>query len=610
MLNFRTSALATLCALGLVSCICSGCRSDDKSATWGTKHFFRQVRVPFPGRIGRRESLHQRLATAASQLPADQGLDEAVENVRLAEQAEHDSDPQCVSLYAQAVMASWQMLQTSDNNDNTTDEKSEVAWEIYHGGLSQLAAAALEHGRLDPQTGISWVTEDGEEQLIQIAHHGFPWKAENLSALRIVPGHDDTKLKRYWEQPGLGVPLLVQREHTKPQPYMSQSNLYSATAILRPADNATTDNAITDVVPNQVDRDPRKPRVVGVLDLHDPVRVAQVSYNHRTWDLARDVSAPLAVAREQFNRDNYKSFLLPGREADSVGLRMIEPYQPGKIPIVFVHGLLSDRVTWIDLLNDLRAVPWFGQHYQVWAFQYPTGQPYIRSAAEMRQALTDAVEYCDPQGADTALSQMVLVGHSMGGLVSKLQVSDSGNALWDAIATRPADEITVSDEERAVIDSIFFFEPLPFVERVVFIGSPHQGSPFAKSWAGTIGSKLVVRPKERIALLKSVVNENPGIFKGDLSKHLPASVDLLRSDNAILMAAYQLPVNPNVQLHTIIGTGKSLKDGTPADGVVPVTSARHPGTISERLIDTTHTQLTDHPETTEEVLRILMQARE
>jgi hypothetical protein len=73
----------------------------------------------------------------------------------------------------------------------------------------------------------------------------------------------------------------------------------------------------------------------------------------------------------------------------------------------------------------------------------------------------------------------------------------------------------------------------------------------------------------------------------------------------MLLATYKLRVNPDVRLHTIIGTGRELSDGTPADGVVAVESARHPGTISELHIDTTHTQLTSHPETTAEIVRIL-----
>ena len=600
MLNLRTSALFSLAAILLLTLNCGGCRSVDRHGSSAALGLARRPNFSFSREEP--QTLHQRLASAVAETPVqDEQLNSAVESVRLAEQAHRNSDPRCVALYADAVLASWQSLEASGGHGNAETARAELAWEIYHGTLALLTSSAIEFGRLDPQSGISWVTDDGVQQRIEIAHHGFPWRAKDFNELQLVPPFEHTKLKRYWSEPGLGVPLLVKRDSTEPpSDYMEQSGLYSATAILLPTSNHAVRqvSAASNVDSNQS-------RVVGVLNLYDPIRVTQVSHNDQTWDLARDVSAPLVVAQKQFNRDNFLGFLVPGKEEHLQCLRMIEPYQPGKIPVVFVHGLLSDRITWIDLVNDLRSVPWFNEHYQIWAYQYPTGQPFVRTAADMRKRLSDAIRYCDPQGTDPALRQMVLVGHSMGGLVSKLQICQCETELWDAVATRPLDKIVATEHEHDEINKVFCFGPLPFVQRVVFIGSPHQGSPFASGWAGWLGSKLVVRPKERTAMLKSLLHENPGLFDG---KHrIPASVELLRPDNAILQATYNLHVNPAVQLHTIIGNGKPLKDGTPADGVVPVASARHPGTITEKLIDTTHTQLTDHPETTEEVLRILRQ---
>jgi hypothetical protein len=168
----------------------------------------------------------------------------------------------------------------------------------------------------------------------------------------------------------------------------------------------------------------------------------------------------------------------------------------------------------------------------------------------------------------------------------------------------PIDEVKIAPEKRPQVDAIFFFEPLPFAKRVIFIGAPHQGSKMAESWIGKLGSSLVRGPKERTKATKTILHDNPGVFK-DVGRHFPTSVDLLRPDNPILMAAYQLPVNPEVKLHTIIGTGHPLRDGIDADGVVPVESARHPDTVSEKLIKTSHTGLPDHSETTSEVARIL-----
>ena len=127
----------------------------------------------------------------------------------------------------------------------------------------------------------------------------------------------------------------------------------------------------------------------------------------------------------------------------------------------------------------------------------------------------------------------------------------------------------------------------------------------AKGVVGRLGSALVMTPNDKESRFKTFVRANPDVFTGDLATRLPSSIDLLRPDNPMLLATYKLRVNADVRLHTIIGTGRELKDGTPADGVVAVGSARHPGTVSELHIDTTHTQLTSHPETTAEVVRIL-----
>ena len=390
--------------------------------------------------------------------------------------------------------------------------------------------------------------------------------------------------------------MVAIRERSEPAKHLGRMIPYSATGVLRPADR-DSDSKLQPV-------SYRNDSTLAVLELHDPLRVTEFSDESRQWDLARDVSAPLGFARSHLNRNNVRSFLNPARDDEFSGLRMLEPYQPGKIPIIFVHGLLSDRLTWLDLINDLRHSAWISEHFQIWLYQYPTGQPFIISAAAMRNTLRDAVQEFDPHGKDPAISEMVLIGHSMGGLVSKLLITSSQDDLWESVASLPIDKVKIAPEKRLRVESIFFFEPLPFVKRVIFIGTPHQGSKIADSWVGVLGSSLVHRSRERTRETKTVLHDNPGVFK-NLEKHLPTSVDLLRPENPILLASYPLPVNPAVTLHTIIGTGHPLRDGTDADGVVPVESARHPQTASESLIQSNHTGLPDHPDTTKEVARIL-----
>ena len=293
-------------------------------------------------------------------------------------------------------------------------------------------------------------------------------------------------------------------------------------------------------------------------------------------------------------------------QGERSGLRMIEPYRPGRLPVVFVHGLASDKFTWLDLVNDLRSTPGFSEHFQIWAFQYSTGQPFLRSGYELRQCLQGARQHLDPEGVDPALSNFMLIGHSMGGLVSKLQITSSESRIWDRYFNQPFDTMQIPEERKDFVRDSLFFEPLPLVKRVVFIGTPHRGSSLAHHLAGKLGSLLIRTPAERTRVLEEIKKLNPdSSFDKSLARGLPTSIELLRQDSPLLMAMYDLPVSPSVQLHNIIGTARTRWDGTLSDGVVPITSARHPGTVSQLEVDATHTELTRHPETVDELRRLL-----
>ena len=92
----------------------------------------------------------------------------------------------------------------------------------------------------------------------------------------------------------------------------------------------------------------------------------------------------------------------------------------------------------MPVFNDLRADPELRDRFQFWFYFYPTGDPYLATAADLRD---DLERTCGPTSTPitrtTALGNMVLVGHSMGGLISKLLTVDSGDDFWRA-GERPA----------------------------------------------------------------------------------------------------------------------------------------------------------------------------
>ena len=117
---------------------------------------------------------------------------------------------------------------------------------------------------------------------------------------------------------------------------------------------------------------------------------------------------------------------------------MLEPYDPNRIPVLMVHGLWSSPTTWMDMFNDLRSFPEIRERYQFWFYLYPSGQPFWISATQLRNDLVTMRDAFDRPRRDKSLDNMVLVGHSMGGLVSRMQTIDSGDEFWRIVSEQPA----------------------------------------------------------------------------------------------------------------------------------------------------------------------------
>jgi hypothetical protein len=85
----------------------------------------------------------------------------------------------------------------------------------------------------------------------------------------------------------------------------------------------------------------------------------------------------------------------------------IEPYQPGRIPVVFVHGTASSAGRWGDMVNDLMDDPRICDRYQFWFFTYDTGNPVLYSALLLREALRDATPHRGSYLTEYPLAELV-----------------------------------------------------------------------------------------------------------------------------------------------------------------------------------------------------------
>jgi pimeloyl-ACP methyl ester carboxylesterase len=281
---------------------------------------------------------------------------------------------------------------------------------------------------------------------------------------------------------------------------------------------------------------------------------------------------------------------------------MLRPYESGKVPVLFVHGLASSPVAFLQAINDFQNDAALSARYQFWTFVYPTGRSIVGSARRLREALGRAEAV---YGTDPAFHRMVVVGHSMGGILAHMVASDSGRAVWDGALNVPPEELRASPPTRAALDQLLFFHPLPYVRRIVFIATPHRGSRLANGVVGRAFSGRIRSAADQAALLAEIEALNgPGVVRDENVRGVSINaIGNLRVDSPLLLAVSRLPVAPGVPYHTI---AFRFAGHAPNDLVVPLWSARLDGAASEAILPGTHGSQQD-PAALAEVRRILVE---
>ncbi len=284
------------------------------------------------------------------------------------------------------------------------------------------------------------------------------------------------------------------------------------------------------------------------------------------------------------------------------GLLMMRPYRPGRNPVVLVHGTASSPVRWAEMFNELSHDPVLSNRYQFWLFQYNTGQPVLYSAMQLRRALRNVLSEIDPLSEDDALRQMVMIGHSQGGLLTKLMATNSGNRFWENVTKEPFESVEMVPETRALLREAMFFEPVPTLRRVVFIATPHRGSYQATGWVLNLVRRFINLPGTLVAQFQ-------GLLQGHTFSHLgisqmPTSVDNMSPGHPFLRALNDLAIDPRITAHSIIAVLGEPPFIGKTDGVVAYESAHIEGVESEKVVRSGHSTQ-GHPDTVEEVRRIL-----
>jgi pimeloyl-ACP methyl ester carboxylesterase len=282
---------------------------------------------------------------------------------------------------------------------------------------------------------------------------------------------------------------------------------------------------------------------------------------------------------------------------------LIRPYEPDKIPVVMVHGLLSSPLAWIPMLNELLRDPEIQRRYQFLLYMYPTGMPVPIAAAGLRDSLDQARATFAPGSQPSPFDQMVLIGHSMGGLLSHAMSVRSDDHFWAIYSDRPFDDIAGPPDTLAALRHYAFFDWKPYVKRVVFLATPHHGSDYSRGVVGRLGTSLIAEPDDYTKLLSELVRENPDAFPPRF-KRLPTSIETLTPDSPELLALLKMTPNPDTRFHSIIGSMRPEAVASTSDGVVPYRSAHLDG-VPEHIVRSDHGVQKD-PEAIRIVRRILL----
>ena len=472
-----------------------------------------------------------------------------------------------------------------------------LASEFHNRSLSRYLLYARSAG-IRFQPGLRLPTATGSLELKE-RQSGLPFKPEEFSSTHLAFEYTVSGLDVIHSVPGLGVPLILVRDPSpagngRPEdrflPRVRQT--LAATFFLR-----IETQPVADADGRRVYR--------SRLELYDPMRVNTVQVENMTVPLETDTTTPLAwMAANAPAPKGIKGLMDPDALKAAQGLYMLQPYQKDKIPVVFVHGLISSPLTWLPMINGLMGDPELRAKYQFWYFSYPTGNPVLYSESLLRESLENACKTFDPDGTNPAFKNMLIVGHSMGGLLAKAMVQDSGDHLWNAVSKVPPSELPVSQDVHALVEKMFFFKPLPFVTEAVFISAPHRGSGMAQGSIGNIGRSLVTLP---FALAKASAS-----FLGSLAtlghrlplKGLPTGIDGLSPKNPVLTTSANLPVA--VPFHSIIGNEVQAGVAGGTDGVVPYWSSHLDGAQSELIVKSGH-GAHEHPQAIREVRRIMLE---
>lgn len=381
----------------------------------------------------------------------------------------------------------------------------------------------------------------------------------------------------------LGAPMLLEYDTTQAPFYPREGLMVSATVVYR-----------------RVQNEPHLSVVAGKNT---------IELNGSTYPLKIDNVAPITAMTRRGRhvaRAGFSGMVDSTKMPVKTGIFLTEPYDPKKMPVLMVHGLQSTPFAFASLIDAIRLDPALNQRFQVWTFLYGTGTPVLFNAFELREQLEKTIRELDPSDRDFATRHIIVLGHSMGGLMAHTLTSSSGGKVWNALFAVQPEKLRGDPASIRVLSQGLHFRRSARVVRVIFAATPHRGSKLAVSWIGHIGESLIHLPSRVQTNVVKIISENQDVSTAaarEFDRHMNFSaVHTLSSHDPALKALLDLPIE--VPFHSIIGQHNGGPIEKSSDGVVAYTSSHLDGAASELVVRSGH-NVCDNSDAQREVMRIL-----
>lgn len=485
--------------------------------------------------------------------------------------------------------------ETHENDLNVVDPRVRVAIDLYNTSLAR--AFISEDGEsVDLRAG----TFDLPFGTIEIAfdESALTWSGTQLSDFIPATELEVEGLTNRYRRWGIGAPLAARAIRSGDSPekagYLPPAVRVPVTALLR------IDNPRAQLGQSEL---------TGQMELYTPTDSEEVSIGSLTLPLETEPTAALAVGLAEANpwRQELRRFMGAMVNSSSTDVRMsaLEPAKPDSIPVVFVHGTYSSSARWANMVNDLLAYQEIRDRFDFYFFSYESGNPIVFSGSQLRGRLDELHERLLAEGMGDCSNHMVVIGHSQGGMLTKMTAIDSGDTFWGAVSRKPFDKVKISSKNRELIREAMFFDARPYVDRVVFIATPHRGSYLAASgFARRLAQRLIAIPADLASLSADMLQlrEDPDTMLN--MERVSTSIDNMSPGSTAVKTLSSVPIKEGIAAHSIIPVKNEgpLEDGV--DGVVAYKSAHIEPVDSELVVRSGHS-CQDNPHTINEVLRIL-----